>query len=162
FLFDSLHSTIVGGTAEIKAASAGTDAKPAEAGGQVERETRPVAATLTLVPAATASSNRDPLSREAGHRKSLGRDGRNTGSRIGHPIGRRFAIGRYTVTFDEYDRFCDATRREKPRDKGWGRGRRPVVNVSRDDAEAYITWLSHETGSAYRLPTEAEWEYVCR
>jgi formylglycine-generating enzyme required for sulfatase activity len=77
-------------------------------------------------------------------------------------IGQRFAIGRYPVTFDEYDRFCEAARREKPGDEGWGRRRRPVINVSLDDAQAYVAWLSQETGKAYRLSSEAEWEYSCR
>jgi formylglycine-generating enzyme required for sulfatase activity len=43
-------------------------------------------------------------------------------------IGYRFAIGRYPVTFDEYDHFCRATRRKKPSDEGWGRQRRPVIS----------------------------------
>jgi formylglycine-generating enzyme required for sulfatase activity len=77
-------------------------------------------------------------------------------------IGQRFAIGRYPVTFDEYDRFCEAKGQKSPEDKEWGRGRRPVINISWDNAQAYIAWLSHETGQAYRLPSEAEWEYACR
>ena len=77
-------------------------------------------------------------------------------------ISRDFALGRYPVTFEEYDHFCDAAGREKPEDEGWGRGRRPVINVSHEDAEAYCAWLSKMAKASYRLPTEAEWEYACR
>ncbi|MCB1769423.1 MAG: SUMF1/EgtB/PvdO family nonheme iron enzyme [Candidatus Competibacteraceae bacterium] len=81
-----------------------------------------------------------------------------------HPVvlAQPFAIGRYAVTFEEYDRFCAATRRDQPSDGGWGRGRRPVINVSWEDAVAYCAWLSRETGASYRLPSEAEWEYAAR
>jgi len=72
-----------------------------------------------------------------------------------------FALGKYEVTFEEYDKFCEATGRRKPDDQGWGRGKRPV-NVSWDDAKAYVKWLSEQTGKDYRLPTEAQWEYACR
>jgi len=77
-------------------------------------------------------------------------------------VGRRFAIGRYPVTFEEYNQFCVKTRRRKPGDEGWGKKRRPVINVSWEDAQAYVGWLSQETGRTYRLPSEAEWEYACR
>ncbi|MCI5158705.1 MAG: hypothetical protein D3906_09765, partial [Candidatus Electrothrix sp. AUS1_2] len=73
-----------------------------------------------------------------------------------------FAIGRYPVTFAEYDAFCLSTGRNKSKDEGWGGGRRPVINVSWQDAVDYCEWLSRETGQTYRLPTEAEWEYACR
>jgi formylglycine-generating enzyme required for sulfatase activity len=81
-------------------------------------------------------------------------------------IARRFAVGRYPVTFEDYDAYCDATGQPPPEDGGWGRGRRPVINVSWKDARDYANWLSAETGNVgderYRLLTEAEWEYACR
>ena len=75
---------------------------------------------------------------------------------------RPFAIGRTEVTFDDYDRFAEATGRETPDDVRWGRGDRPVINVSWEDAVAYAGWLSDQTGQRYRLPSEAEWEYAAR
>ncbi|TGO03434.1 hypothetical protein PN36_06850 [Candidatus Thiomargarita nelsonii] len=74
----------------------------------------------------------------------------------------RFAMGRYPVTFAEYDQFAQATDREKPNDEGWGRGNQPVINVSWYDAVAYTEWLSEQTGQQYRLSTEAQWEYSAR
>ncbi len=73
-----------------------------------------------------------------------------------------FALSRYSVTFEEYDLFCKATDSRRPADNGWGRGRRPVVDVSWQDANNYCNWLSMVTRRPYRLPTEAEWEYACR
>ena len=73
-----------------------------------------------------------------------------------------FEMSKYEVTFEEYDAFTDAIGRERAYDAGWGRGRRPVINVSWYDAVAYTQWLSSQTGENYRLPSEAEWEYAAR
>ncbi|RWX51337.1 Formylglycine-generating enzyme, required for sulfatase activity, contains SUMF1/FGE domain, partial [Candidatus Electrothrix marina] len=101
----------------------------------------------------------------SGGRFQMG-DIQGTGSEDERPVHEvnldTFAIGRYPVTFVEYDAFCEATGREKPNDQGWGRGYRPVINVGWQDAVDYCEWLSRETGQTYRLPTEAEWEYACR
>jgi formylglycine-generating enzyme required for sulfatase activity len=75
-----------------------------------------------------------------------------------------FAIGRFPVTFAEWDA-CVADggcNGYQPDDRGWGRGTRPVINVSWRDAKLYISWLNGKTGRCYRLPSEAEREYVTR
>ncbi len=73
-----------------------------------------------------------------------------------------FAIGLHEVTFAEYDLYCEATGKAKPDDQGWGRGYRPVVNISWKEAVEYTRWLSQRMNKLYRLPTDAEWEYAAR
>ena len=89
-----------------------------------------------------------------------GNEGPVHGVRIGHP----FAVGVYEVTFAEWDACvsgggCGGYR---PVDAGWGRGNRPVIGMSWEDAKAYVRWLSRKTGEEYRLLSESEWEYVAR
>ena len=75
-----------------------------------------------------------------------------------------FRMGKYEVTFAQWDACvtdggCGGYH---PDDEGWGRDNRPVINVSWDDAQAFVDWLNDKTGGKFGLPTEAEWEYAAR
>ena len=79
-------------------------------------------------------------------------------------ISYRFEVSKYEITFDDWNKCtrdggCGGY---KPDDKGWGRGKRPVINVSYNDAQNFLKWLNGKTGQTYRLLSEAEWEYVAR
>jgi len=79
-------------------------------------------------------------------------------------IRRPFAMSRDLITFDEWDACAEdgGCQHYFPFDQHWGGGSRPVINVSWNDVQDYVAWLSSKTGRNYRLPTEAEWEYAAR
>jgi|GEM_PF-5352091 len=77
-------------------------------------------------------------------------------------LGHDFYVGRFAVTFEEFDFFCQQTGRPLKEDEDWGRQNNPAIHVSWDEAQAYVLWLTVQTGRVYLLPKYSEWEYAAR
>jgi len=122
--------------------------------GRAFRDCPDVCPEMVAVPA--GSFRMGSLVTEQGRDKTEGPERKVT-------IARPFAVGKFEVTFAEWDA-CVAAGGcyHVPDDRGWGRGRRPVIGVSWNDAKEYTAWLSGKTGKTYRLLSEAEWEYAGR
>jgi formylglycine-generating enzyme required for sulfatase activity len=165
-------------------ATTGPSPAPAPAPAPTPAPTPPPATTTTPAPtpSPTATASGEPLRSDAKPGDSF-RDCQGCGEMVIMPTGafdmgsnteyenpahrvtiaKPFAIGRYEVTFDEWDRCVEEKGcKAQPDDREWGRGDRPVINVSWLDAKAFVAWLSQKTGQTYRLPAEAEWEYAAR
>jgi formylglycine-generating enzyme required for sulfatase activity len=167
---------------ESRPATTGPSAAPAPAPKPAPAPESPVASTQTPAPPPASSAPSEPLRSDA-KAGDFFRDCDGCGEMVVVPAGafdmgssteyenpvhrvtfaKPFAIGRHEVTFDEWDRCVeDKDCKAQPDDRGWGRGDRPVINVSWDDAKDFTKWLSQKTGQTYRLPSEAEWEYAAR
>jgi formylglycine-generating enzyme required for sulfatase activity len=117
--------------------------------GHVFRDCTDICPEMVVVPAGEFTMGSDESAREKPPRRVT--------------IQRPFAVGKFEVMFAEWDAcVADGGCNNRPSDEGWGRGRRPVINVSWHDAKEYVGWLSRKTGKNYRLLSEAEWEYAAR
>ena len=143
--------------ARAKAAAAEARAKAAAAEPRVREAASRVAKNMKMVVVPAGSYQMGSPSSEARRDDDEGPVHQVT-------IPRPFAVGAHEVTFAEWDACVDSggCGGYRPADERWGRGQRPVINVSWEDAQRFVAWLRQGTGYEYRLLSEAEWEYVAR
>ena len=129
----------------------------AEAQAELERQREQAEASIRKLP-------EEMVSIPAGKFRMGSRKGGDREKPVHRVTVSAFKLSKHEVTFAQWDA-CVADggcNGYTPYDEGWGRGNRPVINVSWDDAQSFIDWLNSTTGGNYRLPTEAEWEYAVR
>jgi formylglycine-generating enzyme required for sulfatase activity len=118
---------------------------------------------LTVVFVATPIAHADEMIAIPSGSIQIGSDGSQPGP---HTTIKAFKLAKHPVMRSEFAQFIEETNYDAG--KGWRKPRfaqndtHPVVNVSWNDAQAYIDWLNKKSGQRYRLPTEAEWEYAAR
>jgi formylglycine-generating enzyme required for sulfatase activity len=159
--------------APLVGTSTGETSRPRDAQPNRDARLRPGSVWRDAIPGLPESASPEMVTIPPGKflmGSPAGEEGSSNVERPQHEVQIDYAValGKHPVTFAEWDAAIAAgAKLEKPSDQGWGRDRRPVINVSWDDAKAYIAWLNGELSlkgraDAYRLPSEAEWEYACR
>jgi formylglycine-generating enzyme required for sulfatase activity len=132
--------------------------------GRVFRDCPDVCPEMVVVPAGSFMMGSSPAEIAALVKQTHSASFHSEGPQHRVTIPRPFAVGKFEVTFAEWDA-CVAVGgcKHRPGDEGWARGKLPVIKVSWNDiTQEYLPWLSRKTGKTYRLMTEAEWEYAAR
>jgi formylglycine-generating enzyme required for sulfatase activity len=147
---------VVGGLLALLAAGARAAGRSTDASDAAARQFRDCAICpeMVVVPAG------EFLMGSPEHERGRGKD---EGPQHRVEIHSPFAVAKFEVTFAQWDACVgEGGCGHKPGDEGWGHGKRPVINVSWNDAKQFVAWLTKKSGKPYRLLTEAEWEYAAR